>query len=104
MAKIRSYPSLALSGAIITWCCSTSAPAADLAFDSMTCERLQAERSRRMKIYSDLRHPALFSSTSAAQREKDLPRVVSEIKIIEKVQVDKKCRGANSNWSSHMEF
>ena len=41
-------------------------------FDSMTCERLQAEKTRRTTSLNDLTHPALFPSISEGSEKKML--------------------------------
>ena len=68
----------------------------------MTCERLKSEKAKRLKTWSDLKHPPLFPTNTEAQREKELTQVQGEINAIGKVQVDKKCPGANTgaDWST----
>ena len=68
----------------------------------MTCERLKSEKAKRLKTWSDLKHPPLFPSNTEEEREKELTEVQVEIKAIGKVQVDKKCPGASAgaDWST----
>ena len=71
-------------------------------FEDMTCERLKFEKGKRLKTWSDLKHPPLFPSNTETEREKELTQVQGEIKAIQKVQVDKKCPGASAgaDWST----
>jgi hypothetical protein len=88
---------LAMLGCGLSGCASWSAPsvpAANVApghYLGMNCEALRQEKLRIGKRQADLA-PTLLPVEDEQKREQELSQLSGEIKAIEKVSVDQKCR------------